>query len=106
MIPESSTAITTSGRPVSSRHAVSTLMPLTPKSSFGLFSTVGSVVHTLVLANFHISPLQPLISLGSGMQPGGLPEESQRFASAWNGNSARAESATKSVRLTATASGG
>src|SRR5207249_12254511 len=59
---------------------------LTPKSSFGLLSTAGSVVHTLVLAYFHISPLQPLISLGSGMQPGGLPEESQRFASAGNGN--------------------
>src|SRR5439155_23618991 len=95
LIPESRTAITTSGRPVSSRHAISTLMPLTPKSSFGLPSTVGSVVHTLVLANFHISPLQPLISLGSGMQPGGLPEESQPFASARKGNPAPAENAMK-----------
>src|SRR5947207_9043343 len=83
LIPESSTAITTSGRPVSSRHAVSTLMPLTPKSSFGLFITVGSVVHTLVLANIHISPLQPLISLFGGSEQGGLCEDSLMCAAAW-----------------------
>ena len=35
LMPESWTAITTSERPVSFRHAISTLMPVTPKSSFG-----------------------------------------------------------------------
>ena len=107
-MPESCTAMTTSGRPVSLRQAISTLMPLTPRSSFGLPSTVGSVVQKLVLANFHLLPLQlpadPLISFASGMQPTGMPEESQRFTSARNGNSARAERAMRSVRLAATAS--
>src|SRR6266478_4540140 len=51
-----------------------------------------------------MSPLQAFISLGSGMQPGGFPELSQRFGSAANGNSARAESVSTNVRPAATAS--
>src|ERR1041384_388228 len=94
LIPESWTAITTSGRPVSIRHAMSTLIPVTPKSSFALALTVASVLQKFVLAYFHFSPLQapgpPLISFASGMQPGGFPELSQRFGSAGYGNSARA----------------
>src|ERR1700752_3764248 len=56
--PESCTAITTSERPVSRRQAISTLIPVTPKSSFGLRFTIGSVEQKLVLAYFHFSPLQ------------------------------------------------
>src|SRR5438876_5711926 len=101
LIPESCTAITTSGRPVSRRHAISTLIPLTPRSSFGLPSTAGSVVQKLVLAYFHFSPLQlpapPLISLGSGMQPSGRPELSQRFGLAGNGNSPLAGTASRTT---------
>ena len=57
-------------------------MPLTPKSSFALLFTIGSVVQKLVLAYFHFWPLQlpvaPLISLGSGMQPAGSPEPAEK----------------------------
>src|SRR5258705_2952527 len=92
--PESCTAIRTSERPVSVRHAVSRLIPVTPKSSFGLALTTGSVEQNLVLAYFHLLPLQlpaaPLSSLGSGMHEGGFAELSHRFGSARNGNSARA----------------
>ncbi len=81
--PESWTAITTSERPVSFRQAISTLMPVTPKSSLALRFTNGSVLQKLVLAYFHFSPLQlpaaPLISLASGMHPSGRPDESQRL---------------------------
>src|SRR6185295_11170366 len=89
--PESWTAITTSDRPVWVRHAVSTLMPVTPMSSFGLAFTSRSVEQKLVLAYFHFSPLQepaaPFNSFGSGMQPRGSPEVSHRFGLATNGNS-------------------
>src|SRR5207253_1794205 len=109
LIPESCTAITTSGRPVSRRQAISMLIPLTPWSSFVLPVTAGSVVQKFVLAYFHFSPLQlpalPLISFASGMHPSGMPELSQRFGSAGYGSSARAASAQKSVRPAATASG-
>src|SRR2546426_10579499 len=109
LIPESCTAITTSGRPVSRRQAISMLIPLTPWSSFVLPVTAGSVVQKFVLAYFHFSPLQlpalPLISFASGMHPSGMPELSQRFGSAGDGSSARAASAQKSVRPAATASG-
>src|SRR5688572_16385797 len=92
--PESWTAMTTSERPVDRRHAVSTCMPLTPKSSFALRLISGSVVQKFVLAYFHLLSLQlpaaPVISFGSGMQPSGLPEVSQRFGFARKGNSARA----------------
>src|SRR6185369_16069808 len=94
LIPESWTAITTSGRPVSMRHEISMLMPVTPKSSFGLAFTLASVEQKFVLAYFHFSPLHapgmPLISFGSAMHPGGFPDESQRLGSATKGNSARA----------------
>src|SRR5712692_2995323 len=129
LMPESCTAMTTSGRPVARRQAMSTLMPLLPLSSFALPVTTGSVVQKFVLAYFHFWPLQlpaaPLISFGSAMQPAGSPELSQRVqvpvptpvqqaagaprpvqlalitASSAKGNSARAESATRSVRLAA-----
>src|SRR5439155_27325204 len=101
MIPESCTAITTSGRPVSRRHAISTLMPLTPLSSLALAFTTGSVVQKFVLAYFHFSPLQlpaaPLISLGSGMHPSGMPEVSQRFGFAAKGSSAAAGPASSAT---------
>jgi len=104
-MPESWTAITTSGRPVSARQAISTLMPLTPKSSFALLFTIGSVVQKLVLAYFHFWPLQlpaaPLISLGSGMQPAGSPELSHRFGSATKGSSARAGAPRRAGRKAA-----
>ena len=58
LMPESWTAMTTSERPVSRRHATSMLIPLTPKSSFALAFTTGSVVQKFVLAYFHFSPLQ------------------------------------------------
>src|SRR6267142_771835 len=102
LIPESCTAITTSGRPVWTRQAMSTLIPVTPKSSCELAFTVASVLQKLVLAYFHLSPLQapgaPLISFASGMHPGGLPDESQRFGSAGYGNSARAPAAASVQR--------
>src|SRR5881628_1156369 len=101
LIPESCTAISTSGRPVSRRHAISMLIPLTPRSSFGLAFTAGSVVQKFVLAYFHFSPLQlpapPLISFGSGMQPSGRPELSQRFGSFGNGNSPPAGTASRTT---------
>src|SRR5439155_17849840 len=104
-MPESWTAMTTSGRPVSARQAISTLMPLTPKSSFALPFTSESVVQKFVLAFFHLSPLQlpaaPLISLGSGMQPAGSPELSHRFGSATKGNSARAGAPRRAGRRAA-----
>src|SRR5213593_1611715 len=107
LIPESCTAISTSGRPVSRRQAISMLIPLTPRSSFPLPVTAGSVVQKFVLAYFHFSPLQlpalPLISFASGMHPSGLPELSQRFRSAGYGNSARAASASPSIKLAAAA---
>src|SRR5207237_6828206 len=100
-IPESCTAMTTSGRPVSTRQAISTLIPLTPFSSFALPRTTGSVVQKFVLAYFHFSPLQPpaapLISFASGMQPSGMPELSQRFGLAGYGKSARAAPAAQST---------
>src|SRR3989442_5504206 len=106
-MPESCTAMTTSGRPVSSRHAISTLMPLTPKSSFALALTAGSIVQKFVLAYFHFSPLQlpapPLISLASGMHPSGMPDLSHRLGSAGYGNSALAGVA-RSPSATAAAS--
>src|SRR3954470_9588920 len=84
--PESWTAISTSERPVCVRHAVSTLMPLTPFSSCGLARMSGSDVQKLVLAYFHFSPLHapapPESSFGSAMQPTGSPEVSHRFGSA------------------------
>src|SRR6185369_15877881 len=97
-IPESWTAMTTSDRPVSTRHEISMLMPVTPKSSLALEFTLASVEQKFVLAYFHFSPLHapgiPLISFGSAMQPGGLaPDTSQRLALATNGNSARAAGA-------------
>src|SRR3989442_648793 len=108
LIPESCTAITTSGRPVSLRQAISTLIPLTPLSSFELDSTTGSVVQTFVLAYFHFSPLQvpaaPLISLGSGMQPSGSPELSQRLGLARNGSSAPAGTASSTTASSGSAS--
>src|SRR6185503_3219078 len=104
--PESCTAITTSERPVSFRQAISTLIPVTPKSSLALRFTSGSVLQKLVLAYFHFSPLQlpaaPLISFGNGMQPRGRPDVLQRFGCARNGNSARAAGATTAIRTTAT----
>src|SRR2546427_9733552 len=76
-MPESCTAIRTSGRPVSRRHAISMLMPLTPFSSLALAFTAGSVGQKVVLADFHFSPLQlpapPPLSLGRGVDPGGIP---------------------------------
>src|SRR6266478_2747243 len=104
-IPESWTAIRTSGRPVSTRHEISTLMPVTPKSSLELLLTLASVLQKFVLAYFHFSPLHapgmPLISFGSAMQPGGLaPDTSQRLGLAANGNSARAAGATPRAHAT------
>src|SRR5438093_6993593 len=108
LIPESCTAISTSGRPVSRRHAISMLIPLTPRSSFGLAFTAGSVVQKFVLAYFHFSPLQlpapPLISFGSGMQPSGRPELSQRFGSFGNGNSPPAGTASRTTASSGSAS--
>src|SRR5438067_1740758 len=97
LMPESCTAMTTSGRPVSLRQAISTLMPLTPFSSLALALTSGSLVQALVLAFFHMSPLHPLISFASGTQPSGIPELSQRFGLAGYGKSARAAPAKHSV---------
>src|SRR5690242_6879020 len=81
-MPESWTAITTSGRPVSTRQATSTLMPVTPRSSFVLELTTGSVLQKFVLAYFHLLPLQvpgsPLISFASGTQFAGMADVSQR----------------------------
>src|SRR6266478_2330930 len=104
-IPESWTAIRTSGRPVSTRHEISTLIPVTPKSSLALLFTLASVLQKFVLAYFHFSPLHapgmPLISFGSAMQPGGLaPDTSQRLGLAANGNSARAAGATPRAHAT------
>ena len=100
-MPESCTAIRTSGRPVSRRQAISTLIPLTPFSSLALAFTAGSVVQKFVLAYFHFSPLQlpapPLISLGSGMHPSGMPEVSQRFGFAAKGSSAAAGPASSTT---------
>src|SRR5881296_4671340 len=94
LIPESCTAISTSGRPVSRRQAISMLIPLTPWSSFVLPVTAGSVVQKFVLAYFHFLPLQlpalPLISFASGMHSSALPELWQRFRSAGSGNQAGA----------------
>src|SRR5437870_11589483 len=108
LIPESCTAISTSGRPVSRRHAISMLIPLTPRSSFGLAFTTGSVVQKFVLAYFHFSPLQlpaaPLISLGSGMQPSGSPELSQRLGLARKGSSAPAGTASNTTASSGSAS--
>ncbi len=42
MMPESSTAMTTSGRPVVTCHALSTLGPRTPNSSCAVAGTAGS----------------------------------------------------------------
>src|SRR2546422_9463088 len=99
-MPESWTAITTSERPVSLRHAISTLIPLTPKSSFALALIVGSggrCWQKFVLAYFHFSPLQlvelPLISFASGMHPGGSEDESQRLGLAGYGKGASAAGA-------------
>src|SRR6185503_15835116 len=104
--PESCTAMSTSERPVCVRHAVSTLMPVTPKSSLALRFTIGSVEQKLVLAYFHLLPLQlpaaPVISFGSGMQRGGLADVSQRFGSARNGNSARAAELSAASAMTTT----
>ncbi len=59
-MPESSTAMRTSGRPVVTCQARSTLMPRTPNSSAGLPSMVGSPVWSLV--SFHSAP--PVKSFG------------------------------------------
>src|SRR5207244_9805977 len=104
------TAISTSGRPVSIRQATSMLIPLTPRTSFALPFTAGSVVQKFVLAYFHFSPLQlpapPLISFGSGIQPTGRPELLQRFGLAAKGNSARAETANTARNRAAAARSG
>src|SRR5207245_3494887 len=110
LMPESCTAISTSGRPVSRRQAISMLIPLTPWTSFALPVTAGSVVQKFVLAYFHFSPLQlpapPLISFGSGIQPTGRPELLQRFGLAAKGNSARAETANTARNRAAAARSG
>jgi hypothetical protein len=53
-MPESSTAMRTSGRPVVVCHARSMLAPVTPKSSCALALISGSTV--LPLEYFHTSP--------------------------------------------------
>src|SRR5437016_3697116 len=68
----------------------------------------GSVVQKFVLAYFHFSPLQlpaaPLISLGSGMQPSGSPELSQRLGLARKGSSAPAGTASNTTASSGSAS--
>ncbi len=73
LIPESSTAIVTSGRPVVICQARSTLMPVTPNSSAGLASMVGSPLWSLV--SFHAVP--PVKSDG---RTGGLVVGKKQYA--------------------------
>ena len=73
LIPESSTAISTSGRPVVTCQARSTLMPRTPNSSAGLLSIAGLPVGSLV--SFHSAP--PVKSTG---RTGGTVAGRRRYA--------------------------